>query len=421
MDAEEGRQFARRSPWHSATGARIVRGADPRHAQRAHRRRVEGLSHATFRRTPDTCRHRVPASPDGAASCGLVDTLLGEAVSNVRVALEACEACCQSFDPTARDLNPVVASLLWQAVDERLTNESLSESERDRLSRLQSHAERNLPVVLPDEQELHVVETSLHDPSTPRFSIDDIARALPMDAAPSRAISRWAVGVTTSPRRVPTLALGLRSLMGAGWEQPDLFIDGDVEVAPEFDHLPRTIHRPGIGARQSYYLAVVALLQRHPSADAIMVVQDDAIWPRTAPVRDYLEAVLDIIERPMLVSAWCCSDDTAATAGWHTMPRTWKFGAVAFIYPRALAERFVNDAIVKRVCASLPENQTGGLSAIIGDWAARNHIPVRFPTPSLVQHAGEVSTIWEHSRAVGVRRASRYLGDELLALRGDLR
>jgi hypothetical protein len=34
------------------------------------------------------------------------------------------------------------------------------------------------------------------------------------------------------------------------------------------------------------------------------------------------------------------------------------------------------------------------LDALIGQWAERSRVPIFFPTPSLVQHIGHVSTLW---------------------------
>jgi hypothetical protein len=55
---------------------------------------------------------------------------------------------------------------------------------------------------------------------------------------------------------------------------------------------------------------------------------------------------------------------------------------------------------------------------VIGLWAERSGIPIWYPTPSLVQHSGETSTLWSFdSRATGVRKAAWFAGDVSVAQR----
>lgn len=363
-------------------------------------------------RTPETCPHR-EVGPGGSWRCCLIAKLLeGEPETASQVSIDICQACCRSFEPSQRDWNPVIASLVWNAVDQVLTtNDSDSCGKVSHWQALLAQAESSLPPVLPDEDDLPS-STSVEGDAI-RRTVDEVARVLPLPVERVGQVTHWAVGVTTSPRRAPTLAPCLRSLLAAGWLHPHLFIDGEVEIPPEFSELTRTTRVPAIGARQSYYLVIAELLQRDPDAQAIMVVQDDAYWPSHLPMREYLEQCLWPGSEPGLVSAWCCTDDTADQSGWHLRDRPWKFGAVAFIYSRETAERFVRDPLIQQQCSTRPENQSGGISSLVGDWAARVGVPVYYPTPSLVQHLGDVSTIWENSRAVGVRRASRFLGDEV--------
>jgi hypothetical protein len=61
-------------------------------------------------------------------------------------------------------------------------------------------------------------------------------------------------------------------------------------------------------------------------------------------------------------------------------------------------------------------NPTEGLvniDILIGRWAHGRQLPIYFPSPSLVQHIGNESSIWSDpdSRAIGDRRADRFAGD----------
>ena len=371
------------------------------------------MSTGIFHRSPEACPFREARSGEPLATCRLLAQLLeGEPAGDSCVSLDVCHACCRSFEPSPRDFNPVIASLVWNAAERVLSRiDGASDPNTERWQALLAQAEVSLPAVLPDEDDLPAAPSAPEE-HTVRRTVAEIAHVLPLPVERVGQVTHWAVGVTTAPRRSPTLAPCLRSLIDAGWPDPHLFIDGEVEIPPEFSDLARTIRLPAVGARQSYFLAIVELLQKFPEAQALMLVQDDAFWPGHLPMREYLEQCLWPGSEPGLVSAWCCTDDTAPESGWHKRMKPWKFGAVVFLFARETAEKLVHDPLMQLACTSRPENHSGGLSMLIGDWAARVGVPVFFPTPSLVQHLGEVSTIWENSRAVGVRRASRFLGDE---------
>ena len=66
--------------------------------------------------------------------------------------------------------------------------------------------------------------------------------------------------------------------------------------------------------------------------------------------------------------------------------------------PAVLEHRWSNDG-----CANI--------DVVIGEWAARQGLKVFFPTPSLAQHIGDVSTLWPQGRAKGYRKADRFAGD----------
>jgi glycosyltransferase involved in cell wall biosynthesis len=142
-----------------------------------------------------------------------------------------------------------------------------------------------------------------------------------------------------------------------------------------------------------------------------MMIQDDALWPTHLPVRDYLEQIRWPDDDRFVISPYCCADYTEENAGWHEFRETWVYGAVALIFSRTAAEEFLADPIVIERCR---HDYQAGIDVVIGDWAKRQNIHVIFPTPSLVQHIGDVSTLWSTARAVGLRRATRFVGDEFV-------
>ncbi len=65
--------------------------------------------------TVETCPWR-DVRNDGQSHCGILGLLFrGNDIQDV-VTPDQCAACCASFPPTPRKLNPVVASLLYQRV-----------------------------------------------------------------------------------------------------------------------------------------------------------------------------------------------------------------------------------------------------------------------------------------------------------------
>jgi hypothetical protein len=83
---------------------------------------------------------------------------------------------------------------------------------------------------------------------------------------------------------------------------------------------------------------------------------------------------------------------------------------VAYVFSPAAARRYLRN---RGVCWHRWRSAAGGLAQIdvvVGWWAKRHLVPVWFPTPSLVQHIGEVSTLWLNCRAEGPRAASLFVG-----------
>ena len=83
------------------------------------------------------------------------------------------------------------------------------------------------------------------------------------------------------------------------------------------------------------------MVQRDAAADAYLLLQDDAVMFDHGNVREYLESCLWFDERPGLVSLYCPQPYTVLEPGWHVLPKTWVWGALAFVFPRSLAREFV--------------------------------------------------------------------------------
>jgi hypothetical protein len=346
-------------------------------------------------RTVDACPYRKElAGDDDVAFCQLVREVTGVADQELcRVEREACECCCRWFPPSAAHPNPVVASLLYQVATRVLREGDVPGCNQAEAESLRAFATANLPS---DEESRHVEQPGEAEIVLPTVGRRSGAR-----------VQTWAVGVTTAPRSVPTLERCLQSLVEAGWPRPRLFVDGDVALPRGFADLPRTHRDPQMGAWPNYYLALGELLMRHPRADAYMLVQDDTLFCQGVCVRDYLERALWPGPTPGLVSLFSPRSPENAAAAWHAYRRVWNHCALAFIFPRHVAQQFLasSDVVLHRVRHGL-----ANIPWRVGRWAVEAGVSFHYPAPSLVQHIGHVSTLWSHLRAFGHRHASWFAG-----------
>jgi len=362
-------------------------------------------------RSIEACPHRhAPTVIDDreVARCGLLDGFLGAIGSGPPwVDRDACSACVDAFPPSAEDINHVIASLLHGASESLLEGEPLSPTDRERAESFRDWAERCMPLMFPDEDDAH-------GPPTPGDNLGWIPLECIVPPPTRRSgpnISSWAVGVTTAPRRLPTVEYVLDALLAAGWADPVLFIDDVVNLPSRFDHLARTTHQPKVGAWPNYVLALTELMVRRPQADAYLILQDDALLISHPKLREYLESSFWPGDHPGIVSLYCGGEDARTEAGWHEQPPPWFWGALAFVFPAEIARRFLVDPDVLAHRLRGPEGGLAGIDVLVGRFAKTHAIPVHSPTPSLVQHIGHVSTLWPTARAGGARRARNFAGN----------
>jgi hypothetical protein len=390
------------------------------------------------------------------AYCGVLAKVLeGGDPAHFRVGRDACLACCQSRPPQVDQINPVLASLLYGIASE-LSGREAGDVLWDKVRRL---AERILEAEIPLEEAtppwprralvscgyrgalieqhspppcsigepeiVYVCHHPEHETTTaetcrrcrdwaevPGPAPPPLAQLLPAPAGRhGPRIGKWAVGVTTAPRPQETLSLCLDSLARAGWSAPRLFIDSGADIAERFSHLPITLRAPRVGAWPNYYLGLAELLMREPTADAYFMVQDDAILYDREDLSAYLEAALWPHEPVGAVSLYCPKTYTQPEPGWHRRADLWVYGAVAFVFPRESAKRFIADRAVLEHRWSERNEGRAQIDLTIGHWAQRSALPIYYPTPSLVQHIGDTSTLWPRARALGDRKADRFAGD----------
>ena len=356
--------------------------------------------------TVESCKFRGDVRREDdteVATCRLLKAMLGRGDPRwCEVMRDACDACCQSFPPSKENLNPVVASLVYEACA-RIVAAGPASRQLERIRELGQRAAEQLHVIYPTDQPAIIPQRTASGPLSKLVP--------PPRARRGRRVRNWAVGVTTAPRREPTLEACLESLVRAGWPAPHLFVDSAVRIPDRFLDLPGTFREEKLGAWPNYYLALAELLMRAPYADAYMIVQDDVVLFDRENLREYMEQMLWPGRSTAMVSLYCCEVDSRPESGWHRRRRSWPSGAHVFVFPPQLAKAFVMDPSVFAHRWEPDPVWARCVGDLIDNWARDRRLDVWFPTPSLAQHIGHASTLWPGARAVGSRRADRFAGD----------
>lgn len=398
-------------------------------------------------REPVDCPHRCESSLK--VSCSLIAGLVDLPPASYEVAEDACSVCCQFPVPASDTLNPVIGSLV-SGLTERLLETGHPRLDSQQLLDIQLRARGNLRGSDLDDPAGHYETRDLapcchlgelrcgieyscqhpdHDVTThdgcrwcrdwsqtpdqpPLRRLVDVVPS-PVERCEDQ-VRNWAVGVTTAPRDQSTLGMSVDSLIRAGWTNPVIFTDGKVNVPERFDELRATRRIDRLGAWPNFLLGLQELLFAEPDADAYLMVQDDAVFCDGVDVRAYLEEhVLWPGLSPSIVSLYCPAPYTKEPDTWHALDEAWVWGALAFVFPAEIARRMILDKSVHEHRWQNERNGKALIDMLIGEWAARNELPIYYPVPSLVQHIGHVSTVFSGNHVLGPRRAARFAGDEL--------
>ena len=340
-----------------------------------------------MRRQPQECRFRQPLRSEAGVdrfACDLVRQIVGRAERGAcPVRAEACAACCRRPLPSPAAINPVIASLVYDAAAAIAARPGTS-------GRALAEALRAQQFVL-DKLELMRTEPaeSATGPGGAGPHGDPTAGRPLVDPGPAKPALRWAVGLLTAPRGEPTIDRTLRSLRRAGFDEVHVFAEPGSWIPAEFDHLPVTLHGGKLGELGNCYTALATLAMLQPHADCYAIFQDDVeaaqglrawcqqeFWPQGTG----------------LVSLYTSRVYRGEAAGWRVLKlgfyRT--FGGVALVFRPDVLERFLADGQWLHVRRSRPAT---GSDAVLGEWATRHEIGIAYHTPSLVEHIGTVPAI----------------------------
>lgn len=223
---------------------------------------------------------------------------------------------------------------------------------------------------------------------------------------------RWAVGVTTAPRAVPTLERCLVSLALAGWDHPRIFAEPDASVPRE---LPVTRRASKMGAWPNWYLALAELVLLDPLADCYFMAQDDVIFCRY--VREFVEQDLWTDKQTGVVSLYCPSiyhrRQRLPNYGPHEVAEGFGLvGALTYLFPASAARALLQDTQVVEHRLKGRRHGLCNIDAVVGRWAEQTGRKVMYYAPALAAHIGDTSSIWPNQPARASRVNGNFLGED---------
>lgn len=234
----------------------------------------------------------------------------------------------------------------------------------------------------------------------------------------SRNRFKWAVGVTTAPRAKPTLERCLKSLRDAGWSEPRIYAEPGSELFVGIDEQLIRSRARRLGAWRNWRESLRELVAEIPDADAYVMVQDDTVFCRG--VREFLDGVLwrrvlpnhedgsgatsFCVDSIGVVSLYC-PKPYAAGIGFNEVKRGWSLiGALAYVFTPESAKAILSDGYVRNFSGKR------NIDSVVGRWASRAGKKVFYLSPSLAQHIGDTSTVWDRATVGGRRRSSNFVG-----------
>ena len=408
------------------------------------------------------CPHRARLRVEDGwewADCRLVQEMGGEVISRGHPGArsDACNFCCQWPVPTPKRVNPMIASLLFNMVDETKRAGSLG-VDYHLLSELEAIAIDNMQVVNLDGSSVETRGQSVPAFSGPCYhlgeqlgertcvscrgnvqlkvfscqhdlhedtTIRECQRCPDYDPEPPKgAVSKWAVAVTTAPREQVTLGQTLQSLASAGWGSGTIFAEPEAEIPAGLDGFEVVRRRQTMGAWGNFYLALTELYLSDPHADAYFMCQDDVIYQ--AGLRKYLEAELWPGSRVGVVSLHTPSHQREqGRRGFYAKEVGWgAWGAMGFVFSNPAARSLLRDG---RVLDHRQRGNRGGMfnvDSVVGEWCLRTRRDYFLHAPSLSQHIGASSTLWEKADLSGRRVADDFVEDldiaEVMSERGEV-
>lgn len=259
-------------------------------------------------------------------------------------------------------------------------------------------------------------EFTCHHPLRTRVTVMECRQCADYEPGRGRhTVEKWAVGMTTAPRRQQELTSTLNSLRRAGWtDRVYLFAEkGSRTFMARHLHGPVLLiprQGPALGAWSNFLLALAELCQREPLADAYLLLQDDVNF--CAGLRGYLEEKLWPGAQPGVISLHTPAHLAPqqgtgffkADLGWNA------WGAQALIFSNHSARALLADVRVMDHRLKGPLGGNKNVDSVVGEWCRRTKHEFWLHAPSLTEHTGRHSTLWRGTKLEGRRKSADFPG-----------
>ena len=402
------------------------------------------VTHSRVRQVAD-CPYRRGESGD--ARCQLTAVVSGARDPALFKVSEAfCEGCCRLPLPSPDHLNPIVASLLFELSLEVIKRGGDGECDLESAKKLRVRAIENLERVYqpftkftpPDYKrpcfylgdqtgertckscagsvriKQYDCRHEWHGETDIRFcqSCADYEPSLT-----TGAVRDWAVGLTTAPRKRPTLDTTYASLRNAGWKREEIcvFAEPSTEIPKALEKSEVVLRKePRLGAWSNWLLSLTELTLRFPQADAYFLCQDDTLL--AGGLRVYLEDTLWPSERLGVVSLHTPSHFARSEPdGYFAVDVGWSaWGAMGFVFPNAAARALLRHPVIINHRNRGRSEGMQNIDSVVGEWCQQTGLEFIMHSPSLTQHTGATSTLWgEKSTLEGRRSASDFPGENV--------
>lgn len=402
-------------------------------------------------RSPQTCKYRRLEKKEGIPEkwyCGFISGITGAGDSSfAAVRPDECALCCSISPPVPERPNYLTASLLLTDLGKIIAQGGVPGCTVGRAKELLPLAEDNLYVWKPADFEKeatvprrglcrHLGAQSgerLCQDCTGRVRVKvfecehpghlettirgcDQCEDYDPELMPGGGVTKWAIGITTSPRRQGTLRRTLRSFRDAGWKRETVHIFAEKGSAHIWDTLGlgpfRVVRRaaPRSGAWPSFLLGLAELFLRDPKAEAYLMIQDDV--DLVGGLKEYLSEILWPAKECGCVSLHTPSHLAAKSGAGFFKAELWgrTWGAQGFIFPNESVRALLSDRIVIEHRLRGIGDGMQNVDSVVGEWCWRNDRPFWLHAPSLVEHTGLHSTLWERQSLEGRRSSKDFPG-----------
>lgn len=202
-------------------------------------------------------------------------------------------------------------------------------------------------------------------------------------------IEKWAVGITTSARKHPTIVKTIKALEHAGWDTGMIFAEPGsyIDCGSNWDYVYRSKQTGIFG---NWILGLYELFIRNINADAFFMTQDDIVMSPNS--RKYLEDALWFTDQPHLVSLFGPNAiDQDPSVGWRETS-IYNGGPNAIIMSHETVQEILSSLTPLRYYGVQHQKKVSFDDLGIFKLMSEKNWSVFYPKPSIGDHIGHQST-----------------------------